>query len=307
VELPPFKAAIAEEVHAIMTAHVVFPAIEPEPDLPATLSLRALTDLLRHELGFNGVIVTDCLEMAAISEGMGVAKGAVATLQAGSDLVLISHLEERQATALDVVAAAIESGEISDARIDQALQRILQLKKTSAVSNWRNLSLPPTGLMMPESLVLSQKVHRASLRVKKNFQPLQIKLPVTLITVEMQSRTEVDEIDDAIEDRSSMYCAMVKAGLQVREFRLPFNATNEDIAAAMTFADNAEQIVLQTYNAVLSAAQQQLIAALPHDKLWLVAGRLPYDLDLAPDACGRLANFSCRPVALLPVVEKLIG
>ena len=307
VELPPFRAAIAQGVHAIMTAHVVFPAIEPEPDLPATLSKNVLTDLLRHELGYTGVIVTDCLEMAAISEGMGVAKGAIATLRAGSDLVLISHLEERQTDAIRAVVNAVQTGVIASERIDEAMQRILQLKQISAVANWRNLPLHPEGLRGAESLALSRHVYKASLRTGNNFQALQATLPVTLITVEMQARTEVDEATNSEEDRSSMLFEMRKAGLDVREYILPFNASNEEVADALAFAKEAQQIVMQTYNAVFSAGQQQLIATFLHDKLWLVAGRLPYDLNLAPQAQGRLANFSNRPVALVSVVDKLIG
>ncbi len=307
VELRPFKAAIAEGVPAIMTAHVVFPAIEHAPDLPATLSQRVLTGLLRNELGFKGVIVTDCLEMAAISDGVGVAQGAVATLQAGSDLVLISHLEDRQASAVERVVSAVASGEISAQRMEQALQRILELKQTRAVANWRNAPLLPVGLMKPEALDLSRRVHKASLRVMGDFHPLRPTLPIHLITVELLTRTEVDETVADEEHRQSMLAAMVKAGLEVSEYRLPFNATHEELTAALRFTARAEQIVIQSYNAVLSAAQQKLLAALPHDKLWLVAGRLPYDLDLVPDARARLANFSCRPDALLPVVEMLTG
>jgi beta-N-acetylhexosaminidase len=69
----------------------------------------------------------------------------------------------------------------------------------------------------------------------------------------------------------------------------------------------AEQVVVQTYNAMLVEGQRRLLAAMPADRLWVVAGRLPYDLDLAPSAQGRLAAYGCRPAALAPVVDKLAG
>ena len=305
MELPPFKAAIAQGVHAIMTAHVVFPAIESEPNLPATLSKAVLTDLLRHEMRFNGVIITDCLEMAAISEGVGVAKGAVATLQAGADIVLVSHLEERQKAAIEAVISAVESGSIDRNEIDLSVQRVQQLKLQRAVSAWRDLPKIPQGLMQPAAMQLAHKVQQAALRVKGNFRPLPAELPVTLITVEMRSRTEVDEVGSAA--RSSMLSALQEAGRQVREYTLPFDATEQEVTDAVAYARDAQQIVVQTYNAVLAPGQQRLLAELPHEKLWLVAGRLPYDLDLAPNAQGRLASFGCRPAALAPVVEKLLG
>jgi len=309
VELAPFKAAIAQGVNAIMTAHLVFPAIEPDPAVPATLSKAVLTDLLRDEMGFKGVIISDCLEMAAISEGVGVANGAIATLQAGADIVLISHQEVRQHAAIEAVLQAVEKGDISVERVNQAHQRVQQLKQMNAVREWRNIPATPQGLMKPEALALAKKLQKAGLRVQGNFRPLDVQLPVTLITVEVRSRSEVDEVVAARnkEARSSMLPALQEAGIDVREYALSAEASEEEVANAIAFVEGAQQIVVQTYNAMFVKGQQQLLAAMPQDKLWLVAGRLPYDLDLAPHAQGRLASYGCRPAALEPVVEKLVS
>jgi len=305
IELPPFKAAIAQGVDAIMTAHVVFPAIEKEPGIPATLSKAVLTDLLRGELGFNGVIISDCLEMAAIVDGIGVTQAAVKTLKAGADIALISHLEERQQEAMDAALAAVESGEISLEHINESVQRIQKLKQLTLVNGAPEL----TDLMQPESLALAKKVQQAALRIQGNFRPLNRQFPVTLITVEVRLRSEMDEATVARkkEARSSMLLMMLEADVNVREFVLSPEASESEVTAAIAFAQGAQQLVLQTYNAVLQKGQQRLLASLPQNKLWLVAGRLPYDLDLAPAAQGRLASFSCRPAALAPVVEKLLG
>lgn len=304
VELPPFKAAIEQGVDAIMTAHVVFPAIEKEPGMPATLSKAVLTDLLRKELGFNGVIITDCLEMAAIANGVGVTQGAIKTLQAGADIALISHREERQQAAMEAVLNAVESGVISMARIDESFQRVQKLKQAINEAPKKIISL-----MQPDSLELAKKVQKAAVYFRGNFRPLDRHLPVTLITVEVRLRSEVDEamMTQNNEARSSMLSALLKAGVDVREFVLSSEASEQEVTNAIAFAQGAQQIVLQTYNAVLQKGQQRLLASLPQNKLWLVAGRLPYDLDLAPDAQGRLASFACRPAALAPVVEKLLG
>jgi len=320
VELPPFKAAIAQGVDAIMTAHVVFPAIEKQPGMPATLSKAVLTDLLRGELGFKGVIISDCLEMAAIANGIGVkgvTEGAIKTLQAGADIALISHLEERQQAAMDAVFAAVESGVISVEQINESVQRIQKLKQLKAVNEWQNewrnesqnTAMNGAWLRQPESLALAKKVQKAALRVQGNFRPLNRQLPVSLITVEVRLRSEIDEaiVIRNKEARSSMLSAMLEAGIDVREFVLSPEALEQEVSKALAFSQSADQIVLQTYNAVLQKGQQRLLALLPQNKLWLVAGRLPYDLDSAPDAQGRLASFSCRPAALAPVVEKLLG
>src|SRR5207248_2649027 len=86
VELVPFKGGIAAGTDAVMTAHIAFPAITHDALLPATISSAILSGILREQLSYEGVIITDCLEMNAISEGVGVAQGSVMALQAGADL-----------------------------------------------------------------------------------------------------------------------------------------------------------------------------------------------------------------------------
>ena len=309
VELAPFRAAIAGGVDAIMTAHVVFPAFETDTSVPATLSKGVLTDLLRGEMGYDGVVISDCLEMAAIADGIGITQGAIATLQAGADIVLISHREAQQHAAIEAVVAAVEYGAIPMARIDEAVARVATLKRVRAVQDWRDRAVVPASLMQPQAMALARQVQQAALRVDGPFRPLAAGLPVTLITVEVRSRSEIDEValGRNQEARSSMLPALLAAGFEVREFALSAQAEPEEVDAALAFAQGAQQIVLQTYNALFVDGQRRLAAALPHDRLWLVAGRLPYDLHLAPEAQGRLAAFGCRPAALAPVVDKLAG
>ncbi|MDM5177707.1 beta-N-acetylhexosaminidase [Massilia sp. DJPM01] len=309
VELVPFRAAIAGGVDAIMTAHVAFPAIEADPSVPATLSRAVLTGLLREEMGYEGVIISDCLEMGAIADGVGVAAGAVATLQAGVDIVLISHREDQQRAALAAVSDAVTQGAIGAQRIDDALARVRRVKQARAVGGWRERTATPSGLMTAASIALAKKVQKAALRVQGEFRPLDRTLPVSLITVEVRSRSEVDEVANGRnnEARSSMLPALKQAGFDVREYAMSADALDAEVAAAIAFAAGAPQIVVQTYNAMLVEGQRRLLAAMPSDKLWVVAGRLPYDLDLAPQAQGRLAAFGCRPAALEPVVERLAG
>ena len=108
IELVPFRAAVAAGVAGIMAAHVVFPALESREKLPASLSPRVLTGLLREELGYEGLIITDCMEMAAIKQTVGTVEGAVQAIAAGADLAIISHSEDLQAQALDVYKRQVE-------------------------------------------------------------------------------------------------------------------------------------------------------------------------------------------------------
>ena len=118
VELPPFKAAIAADVASVMTAHLQLPALDATR--PATLSAAVLTDLLRRDLGFAGLVVTDALVMEAITNHYGASEAAVLAFQAGADLILMPADAE---AALDGLEQAVLSGRISRARLQESLDR----------------------------------------------------------------------------------------------------------------------------------------------------------------------------------------
>ncbi|MEX2535076.1 MAG: glycoside hydrolase family 3 N-terminal domain-containing protein [Trueperaceae bacterium] len=121
VELPPFEAMIEAGVPAIMTAHVAFPALEA--DLPATLSPAALTGLLRGELGFEGLIVTDYMDMAAIDARYGAGEAAVLSVLAGADMVLLGPDLEKQREVHAALVEAVRTGRLSEERVREAVAR----------------------------------------------------------------------------------------------------------------------------------------------------------------------------------------
>lgn len=127
VELHPFRAAMDADLAAIMTAHILFPAIDA--DLPATLSPAILTGLLRREMSFKGLIITDCLEMEGVRSGWGSAEAAVLAVLAGADVLLCCHTWETQRAIRDALVAAARSGRITEARLDESLGRIQAAKK----------------------------------------------------------------------------------------------------------------------------------------------------------------------------------
>jgi beta-glucosidase len=118
IELPPFRAAIAAGVATVMTAHLLLPALDPQR--PATLSAAVLTGLLRQELGFNGLVVTDALMMEAISANYGPGEAAVLALEAGADLVLMPADAD---AAIAALVAAVEGGRLSRERLEASAQR----------------------------------------------------------------------------------------------------------------------------------------------------------------------------------------
>ena len=125
-DLPPFRAAIQAGVPMVMVGHLLYPAVDPER--PASLSPRAV-GVLRGELGFGGVVVTDDLAMAGASGEDPPARAAVEAVKAGANLLIISSPPEQQADAYDAVVAAVKSGEIPQRRIQDSVERILKVKK----------------------------------------------------------------------------------------------------------------------------------------------------------------------------------
>lgn len=125
LELVPFRAAIAAGVGSIMTAHLNVPAFEPDPAIPATLSANILTDLLRKQLGFQGLVITDALDMGGITVRYAPGEAAIRAFLAGADALLMPPVPD---AAYQAVLDAVKSGRISRDRLDASVRRILQAK-----------------------------------------------------------------------------------------------------------------------------------------------------------------------------------
>ena len=127
-ELLPFNSVIAEGAPMIMVGHLVVPALDPS-EAPASLSRTIMGSLLRQQMGFPGVIITDDLEMGAIVDNWGVSEAAVLAIEAGADMVIIAHTYEEQVAAYEALLGAVQSGRISQEQIDASVLRVLEMKK----------------------------------------------------------------------------------------------------------------------------------------------------------------------------------
>ncbi|WP_428388660.1 beta-N-acetylhexosaminidase [Mucisphaera sp.] len=125
VELPPFVAAVKAGIASMMTAHIIFEALDPET--PGTMSPKVQTGLLRERIGYDGVVITDDLEMKAIANHFPVPEAAVRTITAGVDFALCCHTNELANGAIDALVKAVESGALSEDRVRQANQRLDRL------------------------------------------------------------------------------------------------------------------------------------------------------------------------------------
>jgi beta-N-acetylhexosaminidase len=138
VELPPFRAAIAEGVAGVMTAHVYARALEPDVAVPASLSPVVTTGLLRQELGFQGLVVTDALSMQGVAARYAPEDVAVRAVKAGADILLIPANVEKTFAGLK---SAVEAGEISEARLDASVRRILAAKARLGLDQQRQVDV----------------------------------------------------------------------------------------------------------------------------------------------------------------------
>ena len=162
LELVPFRDAIAAGVDAVMTAHVTVPAIEPDPNVPASVSKNVVTGLLKEQLGFRGLVVTDALDMGGLmrafpgSPAEVSSEEAVAAIEAGNDMVIIpADLDG----AYHGLLTAVRSGRISMKRVDASVLKILRLKASVGLDRNRlvNLATVEKLIAKPENLDLAQR------------------------------------------------------------------------------------------------------------------------------------------------------
>jgi beta-N-acetylhexosaminidase len=126
VELLPFQAAVNSKVDMVMIGHLHLPVLDPSPDLPATLSRPIVTGVLREQLGYEGIIITDAMNMRAVSDGFDSGQAAVMAFKAGVDIIL---MPTDYFAAYNAMLEAVQTGDIPQSRLDDSLRRILSLKQ----------------------------------------------------------------------------------------------------------------------------------------------------------------------------------
>ncbi len=310
VELKPFRECILKGADTVMTAHVYFPAIEDQVGVPATLSKKVITGLLREKLGFQGVVTTDCLEMNAISQTIGVERGAVEAVKAGVDLLMVSHQYAWQLTTINEVIRAVENGEIDERMIDAALERIAKLKATYV--NWNDISLDK-DLVVPSVVgskahkSLAEEVYKQSVTiVKERDLPIRGDQRILVLYPE-KNRTMMVE-----DQRYSSF----DLGAVVKEFQplaevysFSNELTQERIDELTRLASRYEIIIFGTLTALPGSCQIRLMECL-HEKgcnVHVIAMRSPYDLQYVPDVPVYINTYEFSYPALRAAVGALFG
>ena len=302
IELAPFMEAIKAGVDSIMTTHIMFSVFDQER--PATLSRKIVTDLLRGEMGFNGVVVTDCLEMKAIADNYGIGEAAVLAVEAGVDILLACHTLSAQREIRNAVINAVKTGRVPESRIDESLERILALKQKYQLDERRFADTQEVlqRLGTPEHKELQRKIAESSITVVKDRDQL---LPVVVcgkcsILVTGLHRS-VEQLAEAI----SEYHTSIKA----------IQADQDNIDEAVKAAYRSAAAIVVTCpkepwtQPINEAAQVELVKRIyaTGTPTVVIAVREPYDLRHFPEIGTYVATYGYMKVQLETAAKLLFG
>jgi len=291
VEFVPFRAAMRAKVAGIMSAHITFPAIDPTPGLAATLSPRVLTGLVRDEMQYDGLVMTDELTMGALAtSGYPAPKAAVAALQAGADVLLFQTGYAMHRETHAALVDAVKRGEIPESRVDDALRRVLRVKEQFGLTTADRRPLTTDRVGAPETKAISRDVARQAVTLVRDDAHL---IPLTpdakLLVVETGAY--------GIGKRLGATTIQVKA-----------QPTAGEIASAQSAAEG-RAVIVATSDVAKNRAQADLVNALlkTNARVIVVATRSPYDLLAFPGAPTYLAIYGANPPMLDALADVMIG
>ncbi len=311
VELVPFRAAVAAGVKAVMTAHTVYPAYDPE--LPSTLSPRILTGLLRGELGFDGVIVSDAIGMAAILKKWPLPLACVMAVNAGVDHILLKADDESRAQCFFGLRRAVKDGSLPMSRLNDAVRRLLSLKYDQGL-------FEKAGKMDPEKtrafvrskevIDFSWEVARKALMVVRDDQKLlPLKKEQKLLVVEQALPYEF--VGKDMYSHAHMFCeAMTEFSTNLILDDTKFHATDDDVAEAVELSKQADIVVCTNYYARIEKRgnNSHLIKKLKEaGKKVVVVTNYPYIEGTTKEADAVVCNFSASPDSIRIAASLLFG
>lgn len=298
VELMPFGVAIDADVGVIMTAHIWFPALEPQTNMPASFSHRIVTGLLRDEMGYDGLIMTDALDMDAIDTTYSMGQASIMAIQAGNDIITIgAHVSiEVMRDAMQTVVNAVRRGDIPESRIDESVRRILDAKADYGLLDWQPLD-PSTadvrvGMADHAAIVDEMFQTGTTLVFDSDLIPLSATQSVALIYPAT---------------RPSIRQACRPHSDNIRFVGVSQTPTQGEIAWAANVSSQVDVTVVFTLNAIDDRAQQRLVQSVSSEQTIVVALWSPYDVLAFPDVSTYITTYSPLPQALPVSCGVLFG
>ncbi len=300
VEFPPFRAAIAAGAPAVMTAHMVYTALD---EVPATLSSKILRGLLRGEMGFDGLIVSDALDMRAIADRYGAPQAGVLCKRAGVDLLLPLGDAANHVAVADALLAALESGELDESVFTGTVERLNRLRTRYNLS----APTPAPAPITPEQGRQGLEFARRCLAVDDPTGLLPLNPATELLVIDcLQPR--FSNVEEAVA-RADLLRGFICAALpHARYLSLLPDAPQQQWDEARHAAAGAPVTLLVSRNATFVESQAQLAAQLLQHcpQLIHLAARGANDVALTPGAT-HLQTFGDQPLGLQAAIDRLIG
>lgn len=307
IDAPPFRAAIAAGIDSIMTAHIQFPALDPSND-PATLSRPILTGILREELGYDGVVVTDALNMEGVRDKYGDDRVPVLALLAGVDQLLNPP---DLAVAWNGVRDAVASGELSVARIEESILRILRLKDRLGLFHdpFTDARTVDRTVGKLSHLAAADRIAEGTTTLLANpdrVLPLRRRRSPDLLVVgaDPASPTGTTGPPTTVLARE-----LTSLGFRAHALSTGTAPTAAQIDAAVAAAAGRDAIVVATYNVTASSSQRTLVARLVATGVPVVAVaiRNPYDVARLDGVAASLATYSWTDVEVRAAARVIAG
>jgi beta-N-acetylhexosaminidase len=308
VELPPFASAMRAGSKMVMTAHVAMPAIDGPEAPPATLSPAILRGLLRGELGFEGVIVTDAMDMHAIAQGEALGISAVRAAAAGADLLLVTSDPDDQSRVQASLMEAAQNGKLEPKDNQASINRILALKQWMA-DHSQEEDLRVVGC--ESHLKVAYDIARQSVTLVRNQNGL---LPLHLQSEERVAVVFPTPMDLTPADTSSYVTPTLGQALRryhkhVDEFLIPQTPSSMEICNLLSQLWNYDLMVVGTINACNRPTQATLVQEVMNTGIpsVIVALRLPYDLAAFPKAATYACTYSILEPSMRALASAMFG
>jgi beta-N-acetylhexosaminidase len=308
VEFPPFKAAIQADTKLIMTAHLGIPSIDGANAPPATLSHNILTGLLRHELGFKGLIITDALDMNAIRQGDLLGVDALRAVNAGADLLLVMSVPADHKRVYDALLKAAQTSQLDLTELDESLARIHSLKQ------WLGSQPPGPDLSViqcAEHMQVANEIAEKSItliRDHANLLPINLK-PEQRIAVIIPKPADLTPADTSSYVTPKLADSLREYHFRVDEFIIPYKPGEEEIASVLNKLRDYDFIVIGTINAFGQEGQTMLVHEIQkiNIPMIVVALRLPYDLAAFPEISTYLCTYGILEPSMRSLAKAVFG
>jgi beta-N-acetylhexosaminidase len=308
VEFPPFRAAIKAGVKLIMSAHLALPAIDGLDAPPATLSPSILKWILRQKLGFEGVIVSDAMDMQAIRQGEALGEDAIRAAAAGVDLLLLTSDPMDHQRVYTSLEKAVEEGVLDKEYISRSVERILDLKR------WLLGRLPVPRLNVvgcADHQAVAAEIAERSITLVRDHAKL---LPLTLgvekrVAVIIPKPVDLTPADTSSYITPGLAAVMREYYPNVAEIIVPYAPEEADISEVIQQLSNYQLIICGTLNAFESPRQAKLVRQILLSGIptIIVALRLPYDLVAFPEAQTYICTYSIQDPSMRALAKVFFG